>query len=286
MKISGKTFIVTGGTGGLASDAARMLLAEGASVGLFDVVPTETGDAFAQSLSGEGKAIYVKVDITDSAAVKVAVRLVSDKLHNLAGCVHCAGISLKRPLSNVVAESIGNFEKMLKVNTVGTFIVNAQVADEINRPLNFPDGSDKPGPFWTSDEERGVIVNLASAASRPYARTLAYGPTKAAVVGITEAMADFLGPSGIRVASISPSIIMSPLNAGLGGFFTDDLLKHAIFPRAPIGSEQISSTIKWIIETGAINATNIFVDGGWKMVVTKPGIEGGKDPRESWPGVE
>jgi NAD(P)-dependent dehydrogenase (short-subunit alcohol dehydrogenase family) len=86
----------------------------------------------------------------------------------------------------------------------GTFIVNAHVADAINYPLNHPNGPDEHAPFWTTDEERGVIINFASAAAAPYARVLGYGPGKLAVVGITKAMADFLGPSGIRVVSISP----------------------------------------------------------------------------------
>lgn len=74
---------------------------------------------------------------------------------------------------------------MLDVNVLGTFIVNAHVADAINKPLNHPDGTDKHAPFWTSDEERGVIVNFASAAAQNYARCLAYGPTKTATIGIT-----------------------------------------------------------------------------------------------------
>lgn len=75
---------------------------------------------------------------------------------------------------------------MLCINVLGTFIVNAHVADAINRPLNHPDGTDKHAPFWTTNEERGVIVNFASAAANPYARVLSYGPTKTAVVGITK----------------------------------------------------------------------------------------------------
>jgi NAD(P)-dependent dehydrogenase (short-subunit alcohol dehydrogenase family) len=74
---------------------------------------------------------------------------------------------------------------MVDVNIIGTFVVNAHVADAINKPLNHPDGTDKHAPFWTSDEERGVIVNFASAAAQNYARCLAYGPTKTATIGIT-----------------------------------------------------------------------------------------------------
>ena len=76
--------------------------------------------------------------------------------------------------------------KMLDINVTGTFIVNAHVADAINKPYNHPDGTDAHGPFWTTDEERGVIINFASAAANPYARVLSYGPTKTAVIGITK----------------------------------------------------------------------------------------------------
>ena len=78
---------------------------------------------------------------------------------------------------------------MLDVNVVGTFTVNAHVADAINKPLNHPDGSSAHAPFWTTDEERGVIINFASAAANPYARCLSYGPTKTATIGITKGKA-------------------------------------------------------------------------------------------------
>jgi NAD(P)-dependent dehydrogenase (short-subunit alcohol dehydrogenase family) len=89
-----------------------MLLAEGASVGLFDVIPQEKGDAFAKELSADGKALYVRVDITDDEAVKAAVQQVVDKYGNLKGCVHCAGIALKRDWTNDAAGSIPNFKKV------------------------------------------------------------------------------------------------------------------------------------------------------------------------------
>jgi len=92
-----------------------MLLAEGASVGLFDVIPQEKGDAFAKELSPDGKALYVRVDITDDQAVKAAVQQVVDKYGNLKGCIHCAGIALKRDWTNDAAESIPNFRKVGQV---------------------------------------------------------------------------------------------------------------------------------------------------------------------------
>lgn len=286
MKISGNTFIVTGGTGGIGGATAKFLVAQGAAVALFDVIPNEAGNTFAQGVSADGMAIYLKVDITDSEAVESAVGKVVEKYGLLKGCVHCAGIAVKRPWTNDIADSIPYFKKMLDVNVTGTFIVNAHVADAINKPYNHPDGSSAHAPFWTTDEERGVIINFASAAANPYARVLSYGPTKTAVIGITKSFSDFLGPSGIRVVSISPSIVASAMTADFNAYFTDDLLKHATFPRVPLTPDQITPTIQYIIENIGVNGIDIAVDGGWRLVSTKPGLEGGKDPRDMAPGLE
>lgn len=89
-----------------------MLLAQGANVGLLDVISPEKGDAFAKEISSDGRAIYIRVDITDDAAVKEAVSKVVEKYGNLKGCVHCAGIALKRDWTNDASESIPNFKKV------------------------------------------------------------------------------------------------------------------------------------------------------------------------------
>jgi 3-hydroxyacyl-CoA dehydrogenase len=90
---------------------------------------------------------------------------------------------------------------------LGTFVIDACVSDAINS--QYPD----EGPFAPRvDEERGCIVNIASAVANPVpARCLTYGPTKTCVLGITTGAADFLGPSGIRVCSLSPSAVASKI---------------------------------------------------------------------------
>ncbi|KAL8276411.1 hypothetical protein RQP46_011209 [Phenoliferia psychrophenolica] len=285
MKIAGNTFIVTGGTGGIGGAVSASLVAKGANVVIFDVVPAEKGDAFAAGIS-KTAALYVKVDITDSPAVKVAVEAAVSKFGNLKGCVHCAGIAVKRTWSNDLADSVDDFTKMLAVNTTGTFIVNAQVADAINKPLNHPNGQVEQAPFWTTDEERGVIINFASAAAHGlYARVLAYGPSKIAVIGITKTMSDFLGPSGIRVCSISPSIVASAMTANFSTYFSDDLKKHATFPRKPASPDDITPTVHYIIENMFLNGIDIAVDGGWKLV-TQKATNGEEDPRALAPGLE
>lgn len=100
---------------GIGSAVGADLYSRGASVALFDVIPQEAGDKVAAALTGgEGKAIYVQADITDSDKCKTAVASVVVKLGNLVGLVHCAGIAIKRKWSNVVSASTGDLEKMFK----------------------------------------------------------------------------------------------------------------------------------------------------------------------------
>ena len=82
------------------------------------------------------------------------------------------------------------------------------------------------------------------------------------------------------------AIVASAMTADFNAYFTDDLLKHATFPRVPLTPDQITPTIQYIIENIGVNGIDIAVDGGWRLVSTKPGLEGGKDPRDMAPGLE
>ncbi|CCH42837.1 3-oxoacyl-[acyl-carrier-protein] reductase [Wickerhamomyces ciferrii] len=284
MKIEGNTFVITGGLGGIGSEVASGIVENGGKVALFDVLDEKIGNEKALSY-GQGKAIYQKVDVSNSNDVKVAVENVVEKLGNLKGAVHLAAISIKRDYTNDLADSIEDFQKMWKINTLGTFIVDAQVADAINKPLNHPNGSNEKADFWTTDEERGVIINFGSAAAHGlYSRTLCYGPLKLAVNGISRTLSDFLGPSGIRVNTISPSIVMTAMNAKLGDYFQDDLTSHAAFPRVPVPASEIFKAVKFLIESTWVNGEDIRVDGGWRLVVDRP--KGGVDARSLAPGLE
>lgn len=283
MKIEGNTFIITGGLGGIGSEVADGIVRNGGKVGIFDIVDNKVGN---EKISSYGdNALYCKVDISNSDSVKKSVAQVVEKLGNLKGVVHLAAISIKRKYTNDLADSIEDFQKMWQINTFGTFIVDAHVADAINKPLNHPDGDDKHAKFWTTDEERGVIINFSSAAAHGlYSRTLCYGPLKLAVNGISRTLSDFLGPSGIRVNTISPSIVMTAMNATLGDYFQNDLTSHAAFPRIPVPASEIFRTVKFLIESKWINGEDIRVDGGWRLVVDRP--KGEIDARELAPGLE
>lgn len=283
MKIEGNTFIITGGVGGIGSEVAAGIVKNGGKVGIFDIVDYKVGNEKITSYGDN--AHYCKVDISSSDDVKKAVAEVVEKLGNLKGVVHLAAVSIKRKYTNDLADSIEDFQNMWQINTFGTFIVDAHVADAINKPFNHPNGDDKQAKFWTTEEERGVIINFSSAAAHGlYSRTLCYGPLKLAVNGISRTLSDFLGPSGIRVNTISPSIVMTAMNATLGDYFQDDLTSHAAFPRIPVPASEIFRTVKFLIESKWINGEDIRVDGGWRLVVNRP--KGEIDARELAPGLE
>lgn len=102
----------------------------------------------------------------DPKSVEAAVQQAVAKLPagKLVGAVHCAGIAVKREWTSKMSDSIGDFKKMLDVNTFGTFVINAYVSDAINSQYK-ETASEKLIPRQT--KERGIIINFASAAANP-----------------------------------------------------------------------------------------------------------------------
>lgn len=187
-----------------------MIIERGGIAILFDVLPTSQGEARAKEWHAE-RCHYFQVDISDMATLEsacaAALKLIPKG--SLAGGVHCAAIAPGRKWSNKLSDSLPTFAKVLNVNVYGTFAVDAAIADAINS--QYPDVQGETF-FPRVSEERGIIVNIASAVARPVpARCLTYGATKTAVLGISGGMADFLGPFGIRVCSVSPAVVGSAL---------------------------------------------------------------------------
>lgn len=311
MQIKGNTFIVTGGLGGLGGECAASLLKQGAKVGIFDIVEQATGEEKAKATFNSTNAMYAQVDICKQDQGAAAVESVVKQFGNLKGLVHCAGVALRRDwVDNDLSGSIDLFRKTIEINAVGTFAINAAVGDAINRATVKELGvKPKEGSrFWTTDQERGVLINFASVAGHePNARIVGYGPSKTCVLGLTKSIADFYGPSGIRVNSVSPGIVATPMNESAIGWFRDDLTANGIFPKrparpvsiryrpcreattltstvVPAHQEHVSHAVQALIENEFINAEDIKVTGGWKLVsTTHPGAG---DPRDAAPGLE
>ncbi|ODO07708.1 hypothetical protein I350_03281 [Cryptococcus amylolentus CBS 6273] len=266
MKIEGKAFVVTGGIGTIGAATAKIIAEKGGYPVIFDVLEPAVGEAMIKELPNGDKYCYQRTDVSNKESIQTAIKEALQKIPkgSLAGAAHCAGIAPGRPWTNTMSDKIDDFEKLLKINTYGTFALNAVVADAISSqypPLDLFHDRVK--------EERGSIVNIASVvAFDPPARCLTYGPSKTAVLGITSAAADYLAPAGIRVNSVSPAMVSSPLliQGGRLPYFEEEINANMMFPRRITEASEIAAAILFLIENQMMNAFHLKVDAGWKNV--------------------
>ncbi|KAM0752602.1 NAD(P)-binding protein [Meredithblackwellia eburnea MCA 4105] len=280
MKIEGRAFVVTGGLGSIGGGAAQAIIAEGGIAIIFDILPEEKGNILVKNYS-KTHALYYKTDISDLESVSSSMSRALEEIPtgSLFGCVHAAAIAKSRPWSNKMVDSAADFKTNLLINAYGTFVIDAVVSDAINSQY------EDLGPFAPRvSEERGVIVNIASAVANPVpARCLTYGATKTCVLGITTGAADFLGPSGIRVCSLSPSAVASAIMGNRLPYMVSELEACAIYPRRAAEPDEIVDGIMFLIKNSMINAFDLRVDGAWRTISNWGGP---LDPRANAPALE
>ncbi|GMK57972.1 hypothetical protein CspeluHIS016_0500040 [Cutaneotrichosporon spelunceum] len=266
MKVEGKAFIITGGLGSIGGATARNLVSKGAYAVLFDILAPADAEGKIATFERADRYFYEQTDIIDRAKMEASCRSALSKIPkgSLFGAVHCAAIAPGKPWSNSLMDKLADFEKVMHVNATGTFLVDAAVADAINSqylPLEV---------FHERvTEERGVIINLSSIVGHEIpARSLTYGVSKKAVLGITEAVADFLAPVGIRVNSVAPALVLSPmmLAGGRDKFFQSQLDAYSMFPRPFTEPDEIAAAIVFLMKNSMMNNFHLKVDAGWKQL--------------------
>src|SRR5438874_2538603 len=218
MQVKGAVGLVTGGASGLGEAVVRMLAAEGASAVILDV-PGSRGAELASEV-GES-AIFLPADVTDTDQVASAVAQAAEAFGRIDLCVNCAGVS---PAHRVVKKDgtlfpLDVFRRAVDVNLVGLFDVVRQAAGAMAR--------NEPGP----DGERGLIVNTASIAGiEGQIGQAAYSASKGGVIGLTLPAARELAKTGVRVVTIAPGLIETPMFAGLPPGATESLTASTVFP--------------------------------------------------------
>jgi NAD(P)-dependent dehydrogenase (short-subunit alcohol dehydrogenase family) len=251
MNISGIAAIVTGGASGLGGATAQRLAAAGAKITLFDL-NEEVGQAHARAIGGS----FVKVDVTDEAAVEAALRQAQDRngvariLVNCAGVVGSGKVLARDGSANPVS---ANFAKTITINLIGTYNVLSKFAARLQ-------GADPVG------EERGVIVNTASvAAFEGQVGQPAYSASKGGIVAMTLPIARELARYGIRVMAIAPGIFMTPMMAGLPEDVQASLGQQVPFPSRLGKPEEYALMVQQIIENPMLNGEVIRLDGAMRM---------------------
>jgi len=252
MDISGSAAIVTGGASGLGAATARALSAAGACVTIIDL-NEEAGETMVAASNG---AIgFVPADVTDPTAVTEAVGIASER-GPLRIAVNCAGIAIgERTLDRTGDPAdLGRFTKVLQVNLIGTYNVASQAAATMARtePLEH--------------DERGVIINTASvAAFEGQIGQTAYSASKGGIVGMTIPMARDLSSVGVRVNTIAPGIIDTPLLAGLDSEMREALAANVPFPKRLGTPDDYAKLALDLITNGYMNGETIRLDGALRM---------------------
>jgi NAD(P)-dependent dehydrogenase (short-subunit alcohol dehydrogenase family) len=248
MQIQGASAIVTGGASGLGLATATELAGAGAHVVIADL-PGSPGEDRARELGGT----FAPVDVTDEAAVQQAVDAASAQAP-LRIVVNCAGIGTPgRVLGKQGVLPLDQFTRVVTVNLIGTFnVIRLAVARMVD---NEPVGG-----------ERGVIVNTASvAAFDGQIGQAAYSASKGGVVGMTLPVARDLADKLIRVCTIAPGIMDTPMLAGLPEPARESLGKQVPHP-ARLGSPaEYAALARHIVENGYLNGETIRLDGSIRM---------------------
>ena len=245
--------VVTGGASGLGEATVRALSDRGAAVTILDLDETR-GRALAAELGGH--TTFVRTDVTDEASVQAAVDEATGKDRPLRIAVNCAGIAWVQRTVGRDGEphELGAFTRTVMVNLVGTFNVLRLAAAAMART--------EPG----EDGERGVIVNTASvAAYEGQIGQIAYAASKGGVVGLTLPAARDLSSVGVRVCTIAPGLVDTPMLAGLPEEARTSLAAGIPFPKRLARPADYAELALDIVEHGYLNGEVVRMDGALRM---------------------
>jgi NAD(P)-dependent dehydrogenase (short-subunit alcohol dehydrogenase family) len=250
MDIKGHAAIVTGGGSGLGAATAAMLASAGAKVALLDV-NLDAANAHAKTIGG----IAVKCDVSDAASAEAAVKEANAKLGTARILLNCAGVGTpKRIVGRDGPMPLGDYEKVIKINLIGTFNLLRLFAADCSKTEPLQEG------------ERGVIINTASVAAYDgQIGQAAYASSKGGVVGLTLPAARELAQFGIRVCTIAPGIFLTPMLLGLSDEVQQSLAASVPFPKALGKPEEYASLARHIIENRYLNGETIRLDGSLRM---------------------
>jgi len=242
--------IVTGGASGMGQAAGRRLAAEGAHV-----VVVDRDAAKGQAAAAEIGGLFCAADVTDGETVRAAVAAAVE-LAPLRSCIHCAGVGWAERTINRNGEphDLDRFRRIIDINLVGTFNVLRLAAAGMS--TNEPDAGG----------ERGVIVNTASvAAFDGQIGQAAYSASKGGVTSLTLTAARDLAAVGIRVCTIAPGLIDTPLLGTLPDDARAALAQSVLFPKRLGTAEDFASLALELVRNQYMNGEVIRMDAGIRM---------------------
>jgi NAD(P)-dependent dehydrogenase (short-subunit alcohol dehydrogenase family) len=255
MDITDASTIVTGGASGIGAAVARLLAGRGAKVVVADL-QEDKGKELATEIGGA----FARVDVTNTDDIVAAVEM-AKSIAPLRVLVNSAGIgwaqrTVGKDGSYDSAANLDAFRKVIEINLIGSFdcIRIAGTAMSTTEPLE--------------SGERGVIVNIASvAAFDGQIGQAAYSASKGGIVGMTLPVARDLAAVGIRVNTVAPGLIDTPIygSGEASDQFKANLQKGVLFPQRLGHPEELASVVLECVTNSYLNAETIRVDGGIRM---------------------
>ena len=251
MQIKDNIFVVTGGASGLGAATAKMIVEHGGKVVLVDVNP-EAGAKVEAELGANAR--FVQTDVTSDESARNAFSI-AQSMGQLRALVNCAGIA---PAEKIVgkegAHKLESFARTININLVGSFNMIRLAAETMSAS--------------TPDEtgERGVIVSTASvAAFDGQMGQAAYAASKGGVVAMTLPIARELARAGIRVMTIAPGIMETPMLMGMPADVQDALGKMVPFPSRMGKPAEYAALVEHIFSNQYLNGEVIRMDGAIRM---------------------
>lgn len=238
-RLDGKTAIITGGASGMGAADARLFAQEGANV-----VITDLNEELGQQVADEigDAALFIKHDVTDAADWKAVVDATVEKFGRVDVLVNNAGILKNGDVENTTE---ADFDLIMNINVKGVYFGMQAVIGLMK------------------EQGSGVIVNMSSAAGLVgQVNTLAYSASKFAVRGMTKQAAMDYGLHGIRVLSVHPGSIVTPMTEYAGVSLDSPL---ALAPMNRNGSaEEVARVVAFAASDDAayMTGTELVVDGG------------------------
>lgn len=241
--LDGRVVAVTGAAGGIGLACSRQLTREGARVVLSDLEQKRAEDACA----AVGGALAVAADVTrEEDAARLVEQSVSE-LGRLDGFVAAAGLYHSTPPDAIRAEE---WDRIQSVNVRGTFI-SLQAALRAMVPQ-------RSGAIVTLGSIAGQIGGVQSGAG--------YATSKAAVIGMTKALARYAGPHGVRVNSVNPGMIETGMGLAISAEDRERTIAATPLGR-PGTAEEVAEAVCWLLSDAAsfITGTHLDVNGGLHM---------------------
>lgn len=243
MDVNNVVAVITGGASGMGLACADKFTALGMNVVIWDKQVSNKHASFVCDVSSEESV----TEVLQNTIEKFGVPRV---------CINCAGIApAKRMVGKNGPMPLEDFKKVIDVNLIGTFnVMRLLTAAMLDLPV------------INEDNERGVIINTASiAAYEGQIGQLAYSASKGGVVSMTLPAARELARHGIRVNTIAPGIIATPMLLNMPQEVQDSLKATAIFPKRLGLPEEFANLAAHIIQNAFINGEVIRLDGALRM---------------------